>query len=283
MKLKSFPNTPLDPIRGQLPPPKPSDRADRAQAIGREQGFVVSDAGGPYRCRVVESPQDLLLAQSVRRKVFASCLAPSLVRSGYEQSPWDLHPRMVHLLVETGEVCVGTARLIVGELHRDGRELGYGVPMEEHYDLSALQSVAHRIAELGRICVLEDHRGSGAARTLYAGMARVSLQLGVQRWVGCANSETRTLEQMARLSKTIGQMGLWADVRFELRGSTSVELDAAHVAPLDRLPAVLRSYVRWGELRFCGQAIFDDRFSRFALPFLGNPRCTLELVQGVRP
>lgn len=233
-----------------------------------------------YRCRVASDARDILLAQSIRWAVFGrECgyLDDTASRGEREQSPWDLQSHALHLLVEDNHVCVGAARLVVGHLRRGCHVLGYGLPIEADFDLGSLAPEAECVAEVGRMCILADHRGRGAAQRLYDALARESLKRGVTRWVGCANTELRSSTAVVRLERRITQLGLWADIRFESRSpARSPPADDAITEPeLPGLPLVLRSYVTWGAIRFAGRPVFDHQFSRYAIPFLSDPTSVL--------
>ncbi len=241
-----------------------------------------------YRYRVASDSRDILLAQSIRWTVFGrECgyLDPAVPRGEREQSPWDLQSHALHLLVEDDHGCVGAARLFIGRLRGDCHALGYGLPIEAEFHLEALASQAECVAEVGRVCILADHRGRGAAQLLYHALARESLQRGVTRWVGCANTEFRSDAAAVRLERRITELGLWADTRFEHRASArSASADDEVPEPdLPVLPLVLRSYVTWGAIRFAGRPVFDHRFSRYSIPFVGDPTSALLTTRSCLP
>lgn len=241
-----------------------------------------------YRCRIARESQDILLAQSIRGAVFGrECgyLVSGAIPRDLEQSPWDLHSEALHFLVEDDYGCVGAARLIVGRLRRGFHALGYGVPIEGDFDLVALFPTAECVAEVGRVCILSDHRGRGAAQCLYQALANESLQLGVTRWIGCANTELRSEAAAVRLERKITDLALWADIRFVPRAP--VGLAPADNAPPEPdspgLTPVLRSYVAWGAIRFAGRPVFDRRFNRFAIPFVSDPTSALPATRARPP
>lgn len=232
-----------------------------------------------YRCRIACDPRDILLAQSIRWTVFGrECgyIDPASIKGDREQSPWDLHSEALHILVEDDHGCVGAARLVVGRLHRGCHALGYGVPLEAEFDLGALAPAAECVAEIGRVCILADHRRRGAAQRLYEALAHESLQRGVSRWVGCANTELCSGADVVRLERRITELDLWADIRFEPRvRDTALPTDPGPKPDQPGLPPVLRSYVTWGAIRFAGRPMFDRRFGRFAIPFVSDPTSVL--------
>lgn len=232
-----------------------------------------------YRYRVASGPRDILLAQSIRWTVFSrECgyIGSAATRSGREESPWDLQSNALHLLVEDDHGCVGAARLIIGHLQGGCHDLGYGLPIESEFYLESLAPMAECVAEIGRVCIVADHRGRGAAQLLYHALARESVQRGVTRWVGSANTNFKSDAAAVRLEQRITELGLWADTRFVPRTPHSAPAyDEVPEPDLPGLPLVLRSYVAWGAIRFAGRPVFNRRFSRYAIPFVGDPMWAL--------
>lgn len=239
---------------------------------------------GTYRCRRAVTASDIRRAQAVRCEVFGTeCgyLDPSARSAGYEQDPWDLHPEAVHFLLERDRACVGAARLVFGRLRSGCPGLGYGVPMETQFDLMPLSSTSTCVAEVGRMCIREDHRGHGTAPLVYGALARECLRRNATSLIGCANCEVDTRDGALELEQIITDLGLWSDTIFQPRVPAQddpMHLPSLKTSDLATLPPVLRSYVAWGRVTFAGRPIFDRKFGRFAIAFLCDPRVLMRLA-----
>ncbi|MEI6872932.1 MAG: GNAT family N-acetyltransferase, partial [Verrucomicrobiota bacterium] len=145
----------------------PSTDAERQNAIGRR---ILSRSGGAnqYTVRLASCPEDVRAAQTLRFLVFNLELEEGLEASYLtfrDEDAYDI--ACDHLLVECGGEVVGTYRMQTGETA--ARHQGFYSAQE--FDLTPFEPIRSQVLELGRACVLSEHRNLRVLSMLWRGIA----------------------------------------------------------------------------------------------------------------
>jgi putative hemolysin len=139
-----------------------------------------------YRLRLAESAEDVRAAQTLRFLVFNVELQGGLAGSYVtcrDADPFD--EVCQHLLVEepsTGQV-VGTYRLQTGATAQ--QRLGFYGAGE--FDLNPFADRYSEVLELGRACVLREHRNLTVLSLLWQGIAAYAQRHGTRYLLGCSS------------------------------------------------------------------------------------------------
>ncbi len=155
----------------------------------------MSDQGGSFLVKLVETDAELRAAQSLRYDVFVRELGGNgaLVdhQAGLERDRFDpFFDHMVALDTTTNEV-VGVYRLLRDDMAQRAGQF-YS---EDEYDLGPLRRSGRRLLELGRSCVHRDYRGGTAMYHLWTGLAayvakhRIDVLFGVASFHGTSVSD----------------------------------------------------------------------------------------------
>jgi N-acyl-L-homoserine lactone synthetase len=238
------------------------------------------------RCTLAQSQRRIDDALRIRFEVFARELGYLEHAAGTiprECDSFDTLTTTLHVVAYDGRQAVGVVRLLL-----PNREIAlangtcFGLPIEAHYDLSALANVGLRPAETTRFCVLSAYRGTPIASSLHAAVVQLSLRFGVTHWIAGANMETDALDDALIIQRALVLHGF-------VRDDLCLERRAALIPPLfprrpfydERmrsralagdarvpLPRTIDSYARRMHARFVGPPMFDPRFRMCALPFV---------------
>lgn len=211
-----------------------------------------------YHVSLAVDDSEIREAQRLRYAVFAEEMGARLssVLAGHDIDLYD--PFCDHLLVRelgSGEV-VGTYRI----LPPDAAKSVGSYYSEQEFDLTRLNFLRPRMAELGRSCVHPAHRSGGVIARLWLGLADYMTRYGYEYLVGCAS---------------IGM----ADGG-HIAASVYRQLTATHLAPIEwratpryRLPVeslddgqsaaqppLIKGYTRLGAM-LCGEPAWDPDFN----------------------
>ncbi|ONM49264.1 GNAT family N-acetyltransferase [Nocardia donostiensis] len=173
-----------------------------------------------------------------------------------------------HLLVrdETTEQFVGCYRMLPPD--KVGATGGYYTATE--FDLTRLDPTGHRIVEMGRACVVPEHRNGSVLTLMWAGILHY-IQLTGYDWVmGCVsvpmqNSPAEPAGVNVRGVRDLLLARHACDPQRRVRPYRPVVVDGT---PLDELPAparpalppLLRGYLRLGA-EICGEPAHDPDFA----------------------
>lgn len=133
---------------------------------------------GRYGARMAEGAADLRAAQELRTRTFRGAGAPVL-----DADAFDAECR--HVLVEETRsgALVCTFRLMpLG----NGAEIGRSYSAQ-YYELSALESFAGRMVEMGRFCIHPDWKDPDILRVAWGAMTRFVDDEGVELLFGCSS------------------------------------------------------------------------------------------------
>ena len=221
-------------------------------------GKVQPGPASRYHVSLAVDDSEIREAQRLRYTVFAEEMGARLpsVLAGHDVDLYD--PFCDHLLVRelgSGEV-VGTYRI----LPPDAAQCVGSYYSEQEFDLTRLNFLRPRMAELGRSCVHPAHRSGGVIARLWLGLADYMTRYGYEYLVGCAS---------------IGM----ADGG-HIAASVYRQLTASHLAPIEwratpryrlpveslddgqtaALPPLIKGYTRLGAM-VCGEPAWDPDFN----------------------
>ena len=211
-----------------------------------------------YHVSLAVDDAEIREAQRLRYKVFAEEMGARLstILPGHDIDLYD--PFCDHLLVrelENGEV-VGTYRILSPE---SAKRVG-SYYSEQEFDLTRLNFLRPRMAELGRSCVHPDHRSGSVIARLWLGLADYMTRHGHEYIVGCASIgmndgghvAARVYRQVA--ARHLAPIEWRATPRYRLPVES---LDDGQAAPL---PPLIKGYTRLGAL-VCGEPAWDPDFN----------------------
>lgn len=196
---------------------------------------------------------DVRDAQRLRYQVFAEEMGAKLSGpGGLDADGWDVH--CAHVLVRER-----TGRLVacLRALDQEGAAAAGGFYSQSEFDLSRFLSSPGKVLEVGRTCVAADRRDGATLSTLWSGLARIALERGSERLVGCVSvpfdPETQSLSLLkAALAEH------WAPEEsrvWPLRAVPAGDEDGTAAGA----PPLLRAYLRLGA-KICGEPSWDPDF-----------------------
>jgi predicted GNAT family N-acyltransferase len=146
---------------------------------------------------VAQTPGSVADAQRVRNRVFVKeeALLSHPATLDRETDAYDDLETTTHFVAYVDDEAVATARL-VGPNAEVARIIDQplGIDLARRYDLTPFTAAGVSLAEVSRMCVVREHRGTMVLCELYLAMYRESLRTGLTHWVGAANAETDDLE-----------------------------------------------------------------------------------------
>jgi hypothetical protein len=238
------------------------------------------------RAGVVGPTTGMLDAQQVRKNVFVeergllNHPSPMLDR---ETDAYDDLETTIHFVAYVDEAPAATARLIrpdPGVERATGRS--FGIDLAARYDLSPFAAAGVSLAEVSRMCVLPEHRGTVVLCALYAAMYRESVRLGMTHWVGAGNAETDALED-AEIAYRIAQRDGFVSSRWQVTPMPGASDDEPSTRPF--YTEAERARARAGDLAGLRLPRTLETFAGLAARYMGRPIrergytvCSLPLV-----
>lgn len=230
--------------------------APAAPSITRPQYSLVVSADEEHR----------VAAQKLRYQVFAGEPGFQIPDdgTGLDADRFDVH--CDHLLVrdELTQQFVGCYRMLPPDA---AAAQGYYTATE--FDISALDPVGSRIVEMGRACVVPDHRNGSVLSLMWAGILHY-LQITGYRWVmGCVSVPMQQDDQPAGVNVRgvrdllLRKHATESDKR--VRPYNPVVVDGCTLDDLEpparpKLPPLLSGYLRLGA-QICGEPAHDPDFA----------------------
>lgn len=215
-----------------------------------------------YLVRVARNDAEVEAAQRVRYAVFNLELGEGLAESvatGRDVDRFD--PQCDHLLLieRATDRVVGTYRVQTQAM----AERGVGFYCATEFDLTPLggERLAQSV-ELGRACIVRDHRRGSALFTLWRGVARYAMNAGKPYFFGCC-SLTGTDPRLGLIAaQWLERHGrLYPDLRVDphpelvCEGAPPTEDEVAAFDP----PSLFGTYLRYG-VKACGPPAIDRGF-----------------------
>lgn len=211
-----------------------------------------------YHVSLAVDDNEIREAQRLRHKVFAeemgARLSPAL--PGHDVDLYD--PFCDHLLVREladGEV-VGTYRILPPDA---ARRVG-SYYSEQEFDLTRLNFLRPRMAELGRSCVHPAHRSGGVIARLWIGLADYMTRYGYEYIVGCASIGMADGGHIAAsVHRQIVERHL-APVEWRATPRYRLPVESLDDGRTAALPPLIKGYTRLGAM-VCGEPAWDPDFN----------------------
>jgi putative hemolysin len=178
------------------------------------------------------------------------------ILAGHDVDLYD--PFCDHLLVRelgSGEV-VGTYRI----LPPDAAKCVGSYYSEQEFDLTRLNFLRPRMAELGRSCVHPAHRSGGVIARLWLGLADYMTRYGYDYLVGCASIGMADGGHIAaRVYRQLTANHL-APIEWRATPRYRLPVESLDDGQSAALPPLIKGYTRLGA-RVCGEPAWDPDFN----------------------
>ncbi|MDA8260773.1 MAG: GNAT family N-acetyltransferase, partial [Betaproteobacteria bacterium] len=219
---------------------------------------VQSIPASRYHASLAVDDSEIREAQRLRYQVFAGEMGARL-SSVLPEHDIDLYdPYCDHLLVRdlaSGEV-VGTYRILPPEA---AKRVG-SYYSEQEFDLTRLNFLRPRMAELGRSCVHPAHRGGGVITRLWMGLADYMTRYGYEYMVGCASiGMADGGHAAASVYRQLAERHL-APVEWHVTPRTRLPIESLDDGQSAALPPLIKGYTRLGAM-VCGEPAWDPDFN----------------------
>ncbi len=220
---------------------------------------------GRYHASLAVDDSEIREAQRLRYQVFAVEMGARLppILPGHDIDLYD--PFCDHLLVRelgSGEV-VGTYRILPPDA---ARRVG-GYYTEQEFDLTRLNFLRPRMAELGRSCVHPAHRTGGVIARLWMGLADYMTRCGYEYLVGCASIGMADGGHVAAsVYRQLSKRHL-APIEWRTLPRDRLPVESLDDGQTAALPALIKGYIRLGAM-VCGEPAWDPDFNTADLPML---------------
>jgi len=201
-------------------------------------------------------------AQRLRHQVFALEMGAQLnsLIPGHEMDMYDNYCE--HLLVrdEATQEVVGTCRVLTpAQAKRVGSTYS-----DDEFDLTRLQSLRHRMVELGRTCVRQDHRHGGVIMTLWDALGEFMVRNQLDTVIGCASIP------MLHNGMVRGDVAasIWQQLKANHLAATELHVRPRLPLPVEQLdgslqvepPTLIKGYLRLGA-KVLGEPAWDPDFN----------------------
>jgi putative hemolysin len=211
-----------------------------------------------YHVSLAVDDSEIREAQRLRYKVFAEEMGARLssVLAGHDIDLYD--PYCDHLLVRdlaNGEV-VGTYRI----LPPDAARCVGSYYSEQEFDLTRLNFLRPRMAELGRSCVHPAHRSGGVIARLWMGLADYMTRYGHEYIVGCASIGMADGGHIAASVYRQLTKGHLAPVEWRATPRFRLPVESLDDGLAAALPPLIKGYTRLGAM-VCGEPAWDPDFN----------------------
>ncbi len=211
-----------------------------------------------YHLSLAVDDGEIREAQRLRHKVFSEEMGAHLttVLPGHDIDRFD--PYCDHLLVRelTNGKVVGTYRILPPEA---AQRIG-SYYSEEEFDLSRLNFLRPRMAELGRSCVHPAHRSGTVIARLWMGLADYMTRYGYEYAVGCASIGMADGGHIAAsVYRQLAERAL-APLEWRVTPRTRLPVESLDDGQTAALPPLIKGYTRLGAM-VCGEPAWDPDFN----------------------
>ena len=211
-----------------------------------------------YHVSLAVDDREIREAQRLRYTVFTEEMGARLapVLPGHDIDLYD--PFCDHLLARelgSGEV-VGTYRILTPEA---ARRVG-SYYAEQEFDLTRLNFLRPRMAELGRSCVHPAHRSGAVIARLWTGLAAYMTRYGYEYAVGCASIGMGDGGHVAARVHRQLKAHHHAPVEWHVTPRTRLPVESLDDGQPAALPPLIKGYARLGAM-VCGDPAWDPDFN----------------------
>lgn len=219
---------------------------------------VRSAPAARYHVSLAVDDGEIREAQRLRYKVFVEELGARLstVLPDHDIDLYD--PFCDHLLVRdlaSGEV-VGTYRILPPEA---AQRVG-SYYAEQEFDLTRLNFLRPRMAELGRSCVHPAHRSGAVIARLWIGLADYMTRYGYETLIGCASIGMSDGGHLAaRVHRQLVKSHP-APIEWHVTPRTRLPVESLDDGQTAALPPLIKGYTRMGAM-VCGEPAWDPDFN----------------------
>jgi putative hemolysin len=205
----------------------------------------------PFSLRWARTETEVALAQSLRHRVFVEELGGSggdRSVGGLEADRYDEHCEHLLLLDSLrDQQVVGTTRVMTEE----GAKAAGQFASEQEFDLSSLRTSGRRLLEVGRTCLVPEHRGGSGMHRLWQGLAQLVEERNIELLFGLASFPGTDPMAVAQPLAFLHYDHL-APEALRPRSRQPVPLDSIPRCAVDRraavlaTPALVKAYLRLG-------------------------------------
>jgi putative hemolysin len=211
---------------------------------------------GGFRLRFARDAADLEALQRLRFEVFNRELAEGLAESwttGLDRDPIDATCHHLMLCARSGAV-VGTYRMQTLEQ----ANAGAGLYCDGEFDLAPLRARVEHGVELGRACIVREHREGNALFALWRGLAAY-LAWSRKRWLfGCCSLTSRVPAEGRALWRLLDAQG-HVDHEHQAPVRAAYACESSEVVGAPKVPRLFRTYLRHGG-KVCSGPALDHAF-----------------------
>lgn len=213
---------------------------------------------GRFSASFTRSRREIVRAQRLRYRVFSDAYGASFSSPfGLDRDRFDKH--CLHLVVrdnQTGEL-VGYTRV----LPQDRLAQSGGFYSAGEFDLSMLDQLDGRIAEIGRTCIHPDYRNGAVITVLWSRLAQFMVEENIDWLIGCASVALNESYPVADIVARIRERHLSDSTRRVVPRVVMEELAlAVGGAESVKMPPLLKAYLRMGA-EVCGEPCLDAEFN----------------------
>ncbi|WP_437314421.1 N-acyl amino acid synthase FeeM domain-containing protein [Sorangium sp. So ce385] len=238
------------------------------------------------RAGIADTPMGIADAQRVRKQVFVrekGLLSRHATPIDREMDIYDDLETTLHFIAYVDDAPVATARLIGPNLDV-ARAIGQplGIDLASRYDMGPFAAAGISLAEVSRMCVVPQYRGTAVLCELYLAMYYESVRVGLTHWVGAGNAETDALEDAEVAYRIAEHRGL-VSRRWRVAPRPNASVDGPSTRPF--YTPVERARARAGDLQGMRLPRTLETFAHLAARYMGAPIrergytvCSLPLV-----
>lgn len=201
---------------------------------------------------------EALQAQRLRYKIFAEEMGANLPNSqkGLDRDIYDKYCE--HLLVRESndDKVVGTCRILAPD---QAQKIG-GYHTQTAFDLTRLQHLRERMAEVGRACIHRDYRDGAPLTELWDGITHYMRQNRHEYLIGCVSISIADGGHIAasvyrKLHRIYG-----APIEYRVFPRNPLRLETLNPYLDASIPPLLKGYLRLGAY-ICGEPAWDPIFN----------------------
>jgi len=220
----------------------------------REAGYVV---------RFARDEADRERVLRLRFEVFNRELGEGLSeswRTGIDSDRFDGVCHHLMLIHEATDELVGTYRMQTVKMAR----ANLGFYTDQEYDLDAVpEPVLGSTVELGRACILKEHRNGHALYALWRGLALYTTWSGMRYLIGCCSLTSQDPREGIEMQRHLEAQGyMSSEFRVTTRGEYECAVDVGAEradVPAPEIPTLFGTYLRYGAV-VCSPPALDRAF-----------------------